>query len=47
MERCPADAMVMENGRPKWVKDKCALCMACIRCGAIRYDGAAMGKSDL
>ena len=44
VERCPADAMVMENGRPKWVKDKCALCMACIRCGAIHYDEATKGK---
>ncbi len=44
VERCPEDAMVMENGQPKWVKDKCALCMACIRCGAIHYDEATKGK---
>ena len=36
--------MVMENGRPRWVKDKCALCMACIRCGAVHYDEATKGK---
>ena len=44
VERCPAEAMVMENERPKWVKDKCALCMACIRCGAVHYDEATKGK---
>ena len=44
VERCPVAAMVMENGRPKWVKDKCALCMACIRCGAVHYDEATKGK---
>ena len=44
VERCPAEAMVMEDGRPKWVKDKCALCMACIRCGAVHYDEATKGK---
>ena len=44
VERCPVEAMVMENGRPKWVKDKCALCMACIRCGAVHYGEATKGK---
>ena len=44
VERCPVEAMVMENGRPRWVKDKCALCMACIRCGAVHYDEATKGK---
>ncbi len=44
VERCPVKAMVMENGRPRWVKEKCALCMACIRCGAVHYDEATIGK---
>lgn len=44
VERCPVEAMVMENGRPKWVKEKCALCMACIRCGAVHYGEATKGK---
>ena len=44
VERCPVEAMVMDSGRPKWVKDKCALCMACIRCGAVHYDEATKGK---
>ncbi len=44
VERCPVEAMVMENGRPAWVKDKCALCMACIRCGAVHYGEATKGK---
>ena len=44
VERCPVEAMAMENGRPRWVKERCALCMACIRCGAVHYDDAAKGK---
>ncbi len=44
VERCPIDAMVMEDGRPKWVKDKCVLCMACIRCGAVHYGDSTRGK---
>ncbi len=44
VERCPVGAMVMEEGRPRWVKDKCVLCMACIRCGAVQYGGLTRGK---
>ena len=44
VERCPVEAMAMENGRPRWVKERCALCMACIRCGAVHYDEATVGK---
>jgi ferredoxin len=44
VERCPVGAMAMEEGRPTWVKEKCALCMACIRCGAIQYGEATKGK---
>ncbi|MBQ9980845.1 MAG: EFR1 family ferrodoxin [Oscillospiraceae bacterium] len=30
---CPEDAITMENGAPKWVKDKCSMCTGCInRC---------------
>ena len=35
-KRCTAHVIVMEDGRPTWTKDKCNLCMACARCGAIR-----------
>lgn len=32
---CPESAIVMEEGRPKWHKESCAKCMACInRCPA-------------
>lgn len=44
VERCPVGAMAMEGGRPTWVKEKCALCMACIRCGAIQYGESTKGK---
>ena len=42
--RCPAHAIVMENKRPKWVKDECFQCMACARCGAIQYGKLTKGK---
>lgn len=44
VERCPVGAMAMEEGRPKWVKEKCALCMACLRCGAVQYGESTRGK---
>lgn len=32
-EICPSAAIVMEEGRPSWVKDKCTLCFGCLhRC---------------
>ena len=37
---CPAEAIMMVDGRPKWVKDKCLKCCGCInRCpvSAIQY----------
>ena len=36
------DAFVMQEGKPKWVKEKCTLCLGCFhRCpaAAIDYDG--------
>lgn len=42
--RCPVDAIVMQNGVPSWQKRKCTLCMACARCGAILYDNSITGK---
>lgn len=34
-QNCPDKAIVMENGRPKWIKAKCTTCLACInRCPA-------------
>ena len=46
---CPAEAIRMENGRPKWVKSKCLKCCGCInRCpvSAIQYGDktAARGR---
>ena len=38
--RCPCEAIVLENGRPKWTEDQCVLCLGCInRCpaAAIQY----------
>jgi ferredoxin len=40
--QCPLDAIVMQEGKPKWVKEKCTLCLGCFhRCpaAAIDYDG--------
>ena len=42
--RCPVKAIEMRDGRPKWVKDKCVHCMACIRCGAVQYGKRTAGK---
>ena len=42
--RCPAKAMVMEDGRPKWISERCIHCMACIRCGAVQYGSMTKGK---
>ena len=44
VKRCPAHAMVMEDGRPKWVADHCFQCMACARCGAVQYGKKTAGK---
>ncbi len=44
VNRCPAHAMVMENGRPKWVADRCIHCMSCVRCGAVQYGKSTVGK---
>lgn len=38
--RCPDKAIVLENGKPKWVKDLCIMCLGCLhRCPvfAIQY----------
>lgn len=44
VKRCPARAMVMENGRPKWIKERCIHCMACVRCGAVQYGKKTVGR---
>lgn len=39
--QCPLAAIAMQNGKPKWVKEKCTLCLGCFhRClaAAIDYD---------
>ena len=43
--RCPSRAIEMRDGRPAWVKDKCAFCMSCVRCGAIEYGELFTGKA--
>ena len=42
--RCPAQAIVMRGGRPKWIKERCIHCMACVRCGAVQYGKSTVGK---
>ena len=32
------------NGRPKWVKDRCVHCQACLRCNAVQYGKRTKGK---
>ncbi len=44
VNRCPARAMTMEDGHPKWIKDRCIHCMACIRCGAVQYGKKTAGR---
>lgn len=29
-ERCPVDAIEIQNGKPAWVKEKCAMCLGCL-----------------
>ena len=28
--KCPSNAIIMENSRPQWVKDKCTMCLRCL-----------------
>lgn len=42
--RCPVEAIRMADGRPKWVKDRCAHCQACLRCSAVQYGKRTKGK---
>lgn len=42
--RCPVGAIQMSDGHPVWVKDRCAHCMSCIRCGAIQYGKRTQGR---
>ena len=40
-KNCPVDAIEMEDGKPVWVIEKCAMCLGCLhRCPkfAIQYD---------
>ena len=43
-KRCPVGAISMESGRPQWIADRCARCMACLRCNAVQYGGRTKGK---
>lgn len=39
-KKCPLGAIAIKNGKPTWVKDKCAICLGCLhRCPkfAIQY----------
>ena len=32
-KKCPVDAIRIKNGKPVWVKEKCAMCLGCLhRC---------------
>lgn len=32
-DKCPVNAIEIRNGRPVWIKDKCAMCLGCLhRC---------------
>ena len=42
--RCPYHSIRLIDGVPTWIKDACTLCMGCMRCGAIHYDEATIGK---
>lgn len=42
--RCPVDAIVLREGRPVWIKDRCDHCLACMRCNAIQYGKRTVGK---
>ena len=42
--RCPVGAIQMTDGRPKWVLDRCARCMACLRCNAVQYGKRTQGR---
>ena len=44
-QRCPVRAIRMTDGRPKWVLDRCARCMACLRCNAVQYGSRTKGKT--
>ena len=42
---CPAQAIRLENGEPKWVKDKCCMCMGCLnRCPAVAIECGPYSK---
>lgn len=44
-KKCPIQAIEMQNGKPVWVKDKCAMCLGCLhRCPkfAIQYGKATL-----
>lgn len=43
--RCPAKAIEMVDGKPSWVKPKCDHCMSCLRCSAVQYGKATVGKA--
>ena len=45
---CPRNVIVMENGKPKWVKEQCSKCSACInRCPkqAIQYGSSTVKRN--
>ena len=42
--RCPVKAIEMIDGTPTWVKDKCVMCMSCVRCNAIQYGNKLAGR---
>ncbi|KAF5062608.1 hypothetical protein DSECCO2_303240 [anaerobic digester metagenome] len=48
-KQCPMEAITMQNGKPTWTKEKCALCLGCLhRCPkfAIQYAGKTEGRGQ-
>ena len=43
--RCPTKVIEMIDGRPHWVHDRCARCMACLRCNAVQYGTKTVGRT--
>lgn len=45
-EQCPMEAIEIQNGKPVWVKDKCAMCLGCLhRCPAFAIQRGEKTKS--
>ncbi len=45
VKRCPYQAIELQDGKPVWVKERCAHCMSCMRCNAIQYGKKTEGRA--